>query len=724
MSVQPIERNTVEFFLFFEKEDFTVKIDKPVGIEKAEFQIRQNQNGYGRHMTFADSIVLNFPPRIFENGFQFTKLCEYFRVYKWQCAIYLIMKVDGNEFYRARLLMSSVDTDFQYYFKCKVDVNTMLEIIEAKKSEVVNLVSDKSIDDKDITPINLVDLLTKFKKFYVDSRVTLSENDYPFSVDVAGDYGDPDVQRFILCVNLFNEALNVGNEVQVLGEIKGFRTIPQVHTAFTKFVSAHNGTEVTLRLTDLQLQWSFNKLAQFYGSIVILNPNGTKKSEELIWDEPGTSGGSIDIESLERYYILAEGEAVCFEITVGAGSGFGGHINVMKKPSIQFWTISRYEDTVTKANRLIDIGKQTVKSITNDSATIVAPRFTEPGGNFYDIYATSGLFLRQYNDQPYYATWKGFTDYIKNSFNCYFQVNGNEIFIGHETDFYQNTEVARMKFTCNDGSLSIQPNDSIMKSNFSLGYSKYEDDKASSNTIDSIHVSSEWYLANSQPLDSGKIENNIGYIADQYKIENIRRESFNKDSTKTIPNDKDIYVIDTITNDEVLMNRNDEGFIVENLFSPETAYNLRLSVKRLIIDYFSEALSNISQFTKDIISWKNTSYLNNQKAKTTADNTVITNQFEIVEAEDIVPDILPEPTMDGTIYSFDYAERVKFNTFLDLADKIINDKGYVTFYDEVSGKEVSLWISSMSYSWEDEKLFNIKGETRYEQPAATKVPVP
>lgn len=725
MNVQPIERNTVTYFLFFENENLTVQIDKPIGLEKAVFEIKQNQNGYGRYLTFADSVDLTFSPRKIEHGFQFEKLCSIYKMEKWQTKIFLILKIDGAEIYRGRFKMNTAETDFSYYFRCKIDVNNHREVIEAKKSESVNLLSEKSIDDKLITPILMVDLLTKFKEFFIDSRVEFSQDNYPYFLDCGS--GGSNFGNIILYVNLFNENINTGDEVMVVENVKTDTVLQFDPTFFTRFKAKADGTKIRINIRDID----FTAAYDFNGPIpkhlyffkVHYNGDGTRTTTYEFIKSTNDISADFVFASIEKNIILNKDEeyGIGFRMHV-SGVETNGGITFRKKPTVQFFSISVYEDTITKASRLIDIGKQTLKSITNDSVNVVAPRFTEPGGNFYDIFGTSGLFLRQYNDQPFYATWKGFVDYIRNSFNCDYQINGSEVYIGHESDFYKNIEIGRLLFSPNKDSFSVKPNDRLVKSNFTFGYDKYEDDKASSNTIDSIHVKSEWYLANSEPLEDAKVDCTINYVGDAYMIENTRRESLDKDSTKTIPNDKDIYVIDTITNDGVLMNRTNEGFQIENLYSPETAYNVRLSVKRMIIDYFSETLSNISQFTKDVISWKNTSYLNNQIAKSTADSTVVTTQQEIIESDDITPEMLPEPTLNGDEYRTDMAYRMKLDKFWELALKVINEKGFVTLYDE-NNTEVKLFISSLKYSWEDEKIYNIIGERRYEQPTATKIPV-
>lgn len=710
MSVQPIERNTIQYALYFEREDLTLPIQKPGGIEKADFEIKQNTNGYGRYLTFADSVEVQFVPRL---NHQFTKLCEYYKLYKWQTSIYFIITVDSVELYRGRLKLNTVQTDYTFFYKCNIDVNNQREIIEAKKSETINLLSTQSLDNEEITPVQMEDLLTKFKDLFVDSVIELEP--YPLTIQVPDNSSEAYFDDIYL--NIWNKSNNPNKDVTVGGSIISKTGYPGVinHENFTSIKNGAVVSEVMVNIRDIDITFNLDRIPfrRLYRRITNFDDKGNYLSKVETDMIPNVQDNHLVVPDIHEMIVLQPYQELMYFISIGKNIQnvtIKGSFTFNKKPTLNFLAAQKYENTVTPACRLIDVGRQCLKSITNNAVTVTAPRFLEPGGNFYDIFATSGLFLRQYENEPFYASWKAFADYILNSFNCDYQINGTDIFIGHQSDFYQDKELSRVLFSANDNTFKVVANTRLVKSNFSLGYEKFEDDKASSNTLDSIHVRSEWYLNGSQPLEDAQDDRKIGYVADQYKIENTRRESFNKDSTKTIPNDKDIYVIDSIVQDGVLQNRTNQGFpSVENLYSPATCYNLRLSVKRLLLDYFSNDLANIAQFTS---GWKNTLYLNNRTAKTQADSTVVTTQQEIIEGADILPEQLPPPTLTGDVYELDLAYRVKYDEFMKLASKIINERGYITLYTK-EGAEIKLYVSNLKYSWENEKIYNIKGERKH-----------
>ena len=238
MTIEPIERNTVRYFLYFDREDLTVQIDKPEGIEKSEFSLKQNNDGFGRYMTFADDTQITFIPR---KDHKFTKLCDLYKVNKWQNSAYLIIKIDGVEFMRGRLKFEEVETDYTYFFSIKIDVNTQREIIESKKSTTINLNSTKSVDDKDITKIELTDVLTKFKEIYIDSRVEFNHDTYPYYLDCSGDYGSTNASIYI---NMFNKNINSGNEVTVVEDEKIFN-LGHNPDLLTRFVADNDNTRVS-----------------------------------------------------------------------------------------------------------------------------------------------------------------------------------------------------------------------------------------------------------------------------------------------------------------------------------------------------------------------------------------------------------------------------------------------------------------------------------------------
>jgi len=384
------------------------------------------------------------------------------------------------------------------------------------------------------------------------------------------------------------------------------------------------------------------------------------------------------------------------------------------KGTITYFVENIFEDSITKATKFIDVGEQIIKSNTNNLIpNLDAPRFkslfSERNINLFDLYATSGLYIRGFDNQKYIAKWKDWLETLRNAFNFDYQLYNDTIFIGHYIDFYQDIEIASFEFQVDTDSYEISTNEKIKKSNVRLEYEKYEDDET--NTLDSIHTESNNVVINNL-LENSELDLTIPYIADAYKIEYTRRESFTKDVSKSTPNDNDLYMIDTFDNNGILTNRANEGFDVSNLYSPNTSYNLKLSQKRILIDYFTERLAEISQYSYNTPKLKNVFYKNNSSATIEPTTYNYCRHIKTIEGDNIRQSDLLTPIITGKVYSFNLAKRMKFNKYMKLIDDIMNIKGYIT----INGHEntIKLFVQELKYDWTNE-LLTIKGEEKHEQ---------
>jgi hypothetical protein len=706
--VQPIDKSTLTYFLIFNDLNLTQEIEIPIGLDKASFEIKQNSGGYGRYLTFADGLKIGFNPRSDE----FNILCDEYEAKRWQSSIRFEMRISGNLLMSSRLKMETVDTDYTYYFTVQIDSDSLLETINNKKSVEVNLVATETADKVSITPIYMQNVLTRYKEIYLQSNV---------STDMEGSlsYRTGLTASTVIC-NIFNKTnSDPNNTVELVTDIGNYSG-PVGGNGVTTGFKANNTVTVNVSIKNVGLNaimrsQYFNRW-YLYRRIILRDNSGNYISSQ-----------DLELKSWNTMTLVGEGyneptpitlhknEILYYAFVLSAGSlaieedndGF----DITSEAEITVNTIDVFDDTTTKCTRLINIGKQILKSITNNAVTINAPRFLTQGESYYDIFATSGMFLRQYNDQPFYEKWDNFVKYIRAGINCDYQLNGNVMFFGHEMDFYRDVEIARIELLA-DGDVKTTANTRLVCKELEVSYDKYEDDKDSRNTLDSIHRSSTWYVPNSLPIDSQKRDVKIPYIADAYKIEYTRRESFKKDTSKTIPNDKDIYLIDTVFKDNTLMNRANEGFTVTDLFSPTTTYNLRLSPKRLMIDYYSNWLINVATYTADGTAWKNTSYLNNDKATTQTNGTEVipTSGLLLNEKAEIQKADVGSPYLDGTVIAFNLGIRYSFKDFIELVNGIMNTRGYITIFEE--NTEVKVFVNELKYNWENEQIESIKGERK------------
>ncbi|MCP4086988.1 MAG: hypothetical protein GY745_18340, partial [Actinomycetia bacterium] len=200
-------------------------------------------------------------------------------------------------------------------------------------------------------------------------------------------------------------------------------------------------------------------------------------------------------------------------------------------------TTSTAIDSVIKGVRYIDLIKQSVKSINGMSVT--APKF-DIGGEFYDQIASNGNLIRQFDDEPFYVTYKDRKENLM-EVHANIQVNNDHIFVGQYDDFYANVD--------NGGFLSLPSskfktwlNERYAINGIDFGYKNYEKDKDEENTRDAVHTESQWSVPNDQVQNTKSIK--IGDIRDPFLIESQRKLAL-KETTSTSTDNK-IFVLDIV----------------------------------------------------------------------------------------------------------------------------------------------------------------------------------
>lgn len=727
MFISPEDTQIIKFFLEFHNELHGVyEIDMPIGFDDLEINMKTNTEGLGRYVTFGEEIDLIFIRETYIYGHQFDLLRYYAKKYAWHSDIDFYMTIRGIEFIRGKVRFEqNFNSDLSNQIKAKAELNTIKRQIESKKNIEIDLNSNKSIDGlTPITPIEKVDILTKAQKIKLNTLVQTKEEDniYPIETRLTG-------LNFtsIYPINIFSFKKSINDVNFVSFPIaECFNPSTTTNLSYTQY---DNQTEISYRLKNIDIT-AIMRLQYFYKlrvkrRIVTFPDNtytvGTAVLNELIMDE-STNPNYVKNE-LSEVLTIPQYSRLSFIIEMEDNTGASAiekdndGININKNIELEIDEVKIFQDTTTKCVKLIDIGEQIVKSTTNGNAisNFDAIRFKSNYSigkiNFNDLYCTNGLYLRGFDDVKFTAKWNDWVNFLRDAINCDYQLYNNKIYVKHYTDLRVDIEMARFDFDIDTKGYDVEMNQRIIKSNFKISYKKYEDDET--NTLSSIHQEANYIVVNTL-LDDSEINNDITYIADAYKIEYTRREYFTKDSTKGTKNDKDIYVIDTteLATFPYIKNRTNEGIeYTYNIFAPDTFYNIRLSLKRILYDYYNETLSDISQFNYLGKPINNVEYKANKNAVIKyLPNFQFAKEKETVEGGDIEKTILNDPLVGAFTYTFYLANQIEFTEFYNLLELIFTENGYFTFFTK--DKEIKIFPIELKYKWKENKL-QIKGEEKW-----------
>lgn len=728
-NIQPLDRGSFRYILKFTEYDEEYPIDSPIGFNTINIGVEQEEEGYARHLTFGDSATFKFTHRIKQKyGHQFERIVQEFKERGHESRIEIHVYDNDNFVFSAELQTENVETNFLDYFTCPVNIQSYKKIIESREEVEVNVLDNLSIDNRPITPLTLTDLRLKPKQIQ-----TISEYSTPDEVTPLWIKQGTSVRGFIFGIKLRGEINNSLTytptaNIDDYGVIEGdynwfYGTLIQTAQPARINIVLENVRANVFTLNppaspEFRLRMCY-RISQFDDNDNVVNvivgetviPPETASEQELFishWES-----GIID---------LPENSKITFYIFYNRSADRDTQfLEVFPGGIIRFESIDIYPESRTQSAPLIDLGKQIIKSITNDEVSINNSIFES--GRYAPVHALSGYLVRSFppfnpldreneENKKFIATWSGFVNCLRNIFNCDWQLIDNKINILQHQEFYKDVEAYRFEKPISIKKFKIKNNERIQKNKLEYNYSTYEDNK--DNTIDSIHTESSYYLPDTRLSDTESKE--ISYIADAYKIEYARREELIEEGTRSKVDDDNIYLIDTYkTNNAMRMNATTEYAQATNVFSADTMYNLRLSLKRLLIDNFRYYLSNLTQLIKGSIVLKNTYFKNNGLGTTRGVNDSFTSPLQLVENADIQREVLDQiakPLITDKVYELSLPSRFKFREMFNMVNAIQQTNGYVSIPIEEYGSDLKLYITELEYDNYNEKL-NITAEEKY-----------
>lgn len=734
-SVEPLDSGQIAFALSFNGQEF--EIDPPIGWDSMKIGIKRGEK-YARHIDMAISDI-EFWNRPIEFGHQFDRLIQAHESTADESKIELIIYIDSVEWLRSEFVMSDCITDRENYFKTKLKGSNLRQLIESRKDVKVSVFGVDTPDGGVTAPaptqlINLDPKIIRTTSQHTAGNIALKPVNIPVVLNIGGQ--NTTFPGGLLAINNPWGALSIEQSDEAMAYYVPTNQVyvnagpgNNIPTTYTNGMLS--GTEnfwiveqsnIKINISDLSVAVNlFGGVSPQINIIVQMvvitydneqRDNIVSSSYTNLFSAINTPTATIDTDWSG---VIPAFSRLIFEIRVNSSGFQPRRINdnvTITGGKFTTEIINIFDSSQVEMVRLHDAGKRVIDSISENTA--ISDLNPISGDTLYwNSFVISGSRLRGFQDSDFNLSYSDFKKFIQNAFNGDIQINDNELFLGKYADFYTDVEIMRIPFKPSVDSFEISLNKDLIKNELLFGFETFEKDE--NNTLDAFHTNSEWYI---RKRNAGKIESKINFILDGYSIEYARRQGISKEPTTAKDKDDKTYLIDCVFRGNKMSNRQNQGFsTVDGIYSPESAYNLLYQIKRLLIDNYSERLAELAQVMNNgtpstmIEIAKLTDFKANSDLETVA-NILGTSTKTLKDSDNIVVNVLDgKPKITPFIYKFEIAMRFKFINLLDLCKRIVNDRGYITFFTDET--EIKVYPFNLDYDWNKE-ILTLTTEQRYE----------
>lgn len=537
----------MKFTLDFKSDNYGKKtIDEPFGTSDINFSLKQKDNGMGRDVSFSgDEIQFEFTHL---RNHELKQLLYYNRKFGFEAIVVLTIEIDSLNKYTCDLDFATAETDDLEYFRCKGIEDGKLQIVKARKSVKVDVLSDVDVDGNYIGGLVPENILLLAKPVIQKSEWKATENTI-VKTSHLGEYIN-------ICPQIISSGINdtyspylpngTFSDRDSFKVFKAANTLRDINLNIKVKGSVINGETKRVRLLVLK--------GITYDTATTFSLFDLEQSGVLSFD----LDKFLHFDSIERgeslwIYVLVT-QVLAYELTT-----------TIETSSTAITAESTAYNSISKSLRLVDVMRQVVKSISG--LQINTPRF-EALGQFYDNRLFNGNFIRGITDKPFYVSLEDIEKSIVEMHADYEIGSDGKIFFGIEDDFYTNNEVGFFNNTqFSEMKKSFNPKYKVNE--FWYKYSNYQSLKENEepNSADTIHGESRFVLFNKQVENKKDIE--IDWTRDAFLIESTRRKALEITTDTASQDDDTIFCIDSI--DTTFTNEFTEVTQLEHTFNPTTS---------------------------------------------------------------------------------------------------------------------------------------------------------
>ncbi len=243
--------------------------------------------------------------------------------------------------------------------------------------------------------------------------------------------------------------------------------------------------------------------------------------------------------------------------------------------------------------------------------------------------------------------------------------------------FYQNREIIVIEELVKDSYRKEVAKD-LLYNEIDIGFDKFQD--SGFNTLDEFNTRHEYVT----PIKTNKLKlvAKSKLIASGYAIESSRRQQFSETPTNSFQNDEEPFIISLAEDGINFKPETDQAFEqVEGLISPSTAYNLRLSPLRMLLNW-SVWLRNSFHYKQPATVLKNT---------LTVQNGDLTTQYKATEPAPVgdINKMEWQEKQDISLSNYEVEERIFKPQYIYAKTRLTPDKVQL-ITDSMQGRSTDL----------------------------------
>ena len=533
MTNEPLNNNTVKFYLDFTQSIGRVEIAEPIGWDGTLLTLKQDEQRLGRDVFFGETdFIFNIGIEINGLTHRYEDLIDSYKNNGFESKIFFILNIDNIDYIIGELDFATANTDLFSFIACKIIQETAQVNIKRREDVSVNVFSDKNVEDEDIIPIETSQMLlratperqnskwesystytnthTVFGTLYHNPAFVLVNNKIEESLSPESFSANP---NNLSIVDASNSLSNVKIKISTTDLSMNFSGIFQVNLVLTIAVGldANNPTQIFTPFVEIIP--TFNSYNMPDSSWEVDIPNVLRDEKIFVyWEVKSTpSGGGV--------------QRTTFNV---------GTMNV--EMDVESLSIS----STTIVTRFIDTFRQVVKSISE--MTVIAPRF-DVGGEYYNQWLTTGKLLRQITDDGFNVSLKELLNHLRNEIHGDYQIiDDNTIFLGIYEDFYTDIEIGYFPMLPNSV-FSEKFSENYMINKINLKFKNYEKEDDEDKSRNSVHTEIDILLPNKSVENTKVID--IEFVRDGFLIEKTRKDAIKISDDTATKDDNEIYILES-----------------------------------------------------------------------------------------------------------------------------------------------------------------------------------